>query len=155
MTVADHPPLERRINVLVDSCVFIDSFDPGSPNHSDSLALLETLASRGVVVTMPAHGWFEVQCTLQRLRNEGKFVGPKIDEKQQYPLKLIHIDEKFISKYAMADIPYIKAGDHIFLAVAKVNNVSLITSDGNMIKIAKAAGVSVFTPAEALLEIQK
>lgn len=139
----------------MDSCVFIDAFDPCSPNHSDSLALLETLATRGVLVTMPAHGWFEVQCTLQRLRNEGKFVGPKIDEKQQCPLKLIHIDEKFIAKYAMADIPYIKAGDHIFLAVAKVNNVSLITSDGNMIKIAKAAGVSVFTPAEALLETRK
>lgn len=147
--------MERRINVLVDSCVFIDTFDPASPNHSDSLALLETLATRGVVVTMPAHGWFEVQCTLQRLRNEGKFVGPKIDDKQQSPLKLIHIDEKFISKYAMADIPYIKAGDHIFLAVAKVNNMSLVTSDGNMIKIAKAAGVSVFTPAEALVETQK
>jgi len=117
--------------------------------------LLEVLAARGVVVTMPSHGWFEVQCTLQRLRNEGKYVAPEIDGHQQYPLKLIHIDEKFISKYAMADIPYIKAGDHIFLAVAKVNNISLITSDGNMIKVAKAAGVSVFTPAEALVETQK
>lgn len=149
------PPVEDRINILVDSCVFIDSFDPRSPHHKTSLALLKTLAAKGVVVTMPAHGWFEVQCTLQRLRNEGRFVGPKIGKHQQYPLKLIHIDEKFIAKYAIAKLPYIKAGDHIFLAVAKVNNVSLITSDGNMIKIAKAAGVSVFTPAEALTEALK
>ena len=153
MSTADHlPPLESRINILVDSCVFIDSFDPASDNHVASLALLEELARRGVVVTMPAHGWFEVQCTLQRLRSEGRFVGPLLDGRQQYPLKLIHIDDKFIGKYAMADLPYIKAGDHIFLAVAKVNGISLITNDGTLIKVAKSAGVSVFTPAEALAE---
>jgi hypothetical protein len=104
---------------------------------------------------MPAHGWFEVQCSLQRLRNEGRFVGPKIDQQMQYPLKLIHIDDRFISRYSMADIPYTKAGDHIFLAVAKVNDISLVTSDGKMFKVAKQAGISVFTPSEALCEFGK
>lgn len=152
---SDPAPIEARTNILVDSCVFIDTFDPASPNHKDSLALLEELAKRNVVVTMPAHGWFEVQCTLQRLRSEGRFVGPLLDGRYQYPLKLIHIDDKFIAKYAMTDLPYIKAGDHIFLAVAKVNDISLITSDGGLLKVAKAAGVSVFTPAEALVETRK
>ena len=119
MTVhSEHPSKEKRISILVDSCVFIDSFDPASPNHRDSLQLLTALAEKRAVVTMPAHGWFEVQCALQRLEKEGRFVGPKIDDKRQYELKLIHIDDKFISRYRMADLPYIKAGDHIFLAVA-------------------------------------
>jgi predicted nucleic acid-binding protein len=147
------PPPDEQGNLLVDSCVFIDSFDPKSPNYADSLILLEELAKRRIVVMMPAHGWFEVQCTLQRLRNEGRFVGPTIRDLQQYVIKLIHIDQNFIAKYAMVDLPYIKAGDHIFLAVAKLNGRPLVTSDTTMIRVARAGGIAVFTPKEALIDI--
>jgi predicted nucleic acid-binding protein len=44
----------------------------------------------------------------------------------------------------MAAIPYIKAGDHIFLAIAKVDGLPLITSDAKMISVAKRCGVKVF-----------
>lgn len=145
----------KHIGILVDSCVCIDSFDPASPNHEESLKLMEALADRNAVVIMPAHGYFEVQCNLQRLRKEGRFAIPAIDPQKQYSLKLIHINDEFITKYKAADLPYIKAGDHIFLAVAKVDDISLITSDAKLISAAKGAGVSVFTPGEALAELQK
>jgi hypothetical protein len=51
--------------LLVDSCVFIDSFDPQSPNHPAAIQLLEELRNRGLLIWMPASGWFEVQCALQ------------------------------------------------------------------------------------------
>ena len=110
---------EVDMKLLVDSCVFIDSFDPKSPNHRAAVQLLEQLRLRGLLITMPATGWFEVQCTLQRLRLEKRFVGPEIAGRMDYPIILLHIDQPFIEKYAMADIPYIKAGDHIFIAIAK------------------------------------
>ncbi|MDA0999402.1 MAG: hypothetical protein O2807_02630, partial [bacterium] len=104
------------MKLLVDSCVFIDSFDPKSPNHSTSLQLLTKLREQGFTITMPAHAWFEIQCTLQRLIMEKKFEGSTIAGKTDYPVELIHIDKPFIQKYQMADIPYIKSGDHIFIA---------------------------------------
>jgi len=136
------------MNILIDSCVFIDSFDPQSPNHEDSLRLLDDLRNRDILIAMPAHGWFEVQCTLQRLIKEKRFVGPMVQGQMNYPVELIHIDKLFIQKYSMADIPYIKAGDHIFIAVAKINSCPLVTSDFKMTEVAKHCGVHVFTPAE-------
>ena len=53
----------------------------------------------------------------------------------------------------MIDIPYIKAGDHIFVVVAKINDCPLITSDEKMITISKECGVRVFNPAEFMSEL--
>ncbi len=143
------------MKLLVDSCVFIDAFDPRSPNHAESLALLRELRSRDILVTMPAHGWFEVQCALQRLAKEKRFVGPAIQGQMDYPAELIHIDKPFIQMYAMADLPYIKAGDHIFVAVAKVNGYPLVTSDSKMIDVATQCGICVYMPREYSNELAK
>ena len=144
---------EIEIKLIVDSCVFIDAFDPRSPNHAPAVQLLEELRGRGVLITMPAHGWFEVQCAFQKLSMEQRFVGPFISGRMDYPVQLIHIDKPFIQKYAMADIPYIKAGDHIFIAMAKTNDCPLITSDEKMFTISKQCGVHVFKPAEFMNEL--
>jgi predicted nucleic acid-binding protein len=143
------------MKLLVDSRVFIDSFDPQSSNYAASLALLEELRRRDIPVTMPAHGWFEIQCTLQRLIAEKRFVGPAMQGKMNYPVELIHIDQPFIQKYAMADIPYIKASDHIFIAIAKINDYPLVTSDSKMTDVAKQRNIRVFSPTEYLNELAK
>ena len=141
------------MKILIDTCVFIDAFDADSDNHHDSLNLLEELRKHNLLITMPAHAWFEVQCTFQKLTKERRFKGPTIGGRMDYPIELIHIDDKFIIKYAMVDIPYIKAGDHIFVTVAKLNNYPLITSDGKMIDVCKKCGISVYTPNEFLKEL--
>jgi len=141
------------MKILVDSCVFIDWFDPQSANHTASAALLTELKARNLLITVPAHGWFEVQCAFQKLEQDKRFVGPIIDGRMDYTVKLLHIDQPFIEKYAMADIPYIKAGDHIFIAIAKVNNYTLITSDAKMIGVSKKCGIRIFTPAEFMDEL--
>lgn len=141
----------KKMKLLVDSSVFIASFDSQSELRAEAIQLLRELTKRQIIISMPAHGWFEVQCALQRLsRVDKRFSGPNIDGRMNYLLELIHIDEPFIKKYSMADIPYIKAGDHIFIAVAKLNSVPLITSDKKMIAVSKECGVQVFTPAEFL-----
>jgi len=141
------------MKLLIDSCVFIDAFDTSSLNHSASLKLLNDLKKKNIQITMPAHGWFEVQCTFQNMSNQGRFTGPKFQGDMNYPIELIHIDDEFISKYSMTEIPYIKAGDHIFVVVAKKNGYPLVTSDNKMYEVANKAGVKVFTPAEYSNEI--
>jgi len=141
------------MKLLVDSCVFIDWFDPKSDNHLAAADLLTELKVRNLLITMPAHAWFEIQCAFQRLIQEGRFVGPLIDGRMDYPVELVHIDELFIETYSMADVPYIKAGDHIFIVIAKVNDYPLITSDAKMIDVSKKCGVRVFEPAEFMDEL--
>ncbi|UPT73204.1 MAG: PIN domain-containing protein [Elusimicrobiota bacterium] len=144
------------MKLLVDSCVFIASFDKRSQHRATAIQLFDELAKRQIVITMPAHGWFEVQCTLQRLSSLDKsFSGPTIAGKMNYLLELLHIDKPFIQKYSMAPIPYIKAADHIFLAVAKLNNVPLITTDNKMLSIASQCGVNALPPADFLAKIDQ
>ena len=71
-----------------------------------------------------------------------------------YPITLIHIDKAFIKKYAMANIPYIKGGDHIFIIIAKIDNYTLITSDKKAISVSKECGVRVFEPEEFLKKLE-
>ncbi|MCH7911015.1 MAG: hypothetical protein IIB38_15545, partial [Candidatus Hydrogenedentes bacterium] len=68
------------MKLLLDSCVFIDCFDPQSPNHPAAADLLRELRVRNLRITMPAHGWFEVQCAFQKLKLE------------HFPIKSGHFD---------------------------------------------------------------
>lgn len=135
------------MKVVVDSCVFIDAFDPQSANHAASLEVLEQLTARKIVPLMPAHGWFEVQCALKRLEAENRFVGPRVAGFMQQEVELLHIDQAFIKAYQMVRIPRLKASDHIFVAVALRKNYPLISSDTQMLDVASSIGVNSMTPA--------
>jgi len=140
--------MRSELKILVDSCVFVDAFAPSSSGHAAAYKLLNHLVEKNVRVAMPAHGWFEVRCSWQRLKIEGKFVAPEFNGETRYPVDLIPIDDEFIEKYTSADIPFIKSGDHIWLAVAKVEGYPLVTSDVKMTKIARRIGVIVFKPED-------
>ena len=135
--------------LIVDSCVFINAFKADSPFRVQCIELLEALKEKKQMITMPAHGWFEVWCSLRRIEKIDKsFSGPKINGKMNYDIELIHIDKEFIEKYGNVDMPYQKSGDHIYTVIAFVNKYPLITLDKNLIKVAKELGLTVYTPKE-------
>lgn len=139
--------------VLVDSCVFISAFDSQSQNYELSHKFLEWLLAKKLTITMPAHAWFEVLCTLRRLeRNDKSFKGRPVCGNWTYPIELIHIDDAFIKKYGNVYINYIKAGDHIFLVVAKVNKFPIVTLDEKMKSVALKEGISVFSPEKFMAQ---
>lgn len=143
--------MEKRLSgkLLVDSCVFISAFDTQSQHYELSHKFLGWLVEKKLIITMPAHAWFEVLCTLRRLeRNDKSFKGRSVCGNWSYPIELIHIDDAFIKKYGNVDIDYIKAGDHIFLVVAKLNSFPLITIDKKMRDVALTEKIPVFTPEE-------
>ena len=142
--------------LIVDSCVFINAFKSDSEFREDSLKLLEHLARKGKLITMPAHGWFEILCSLRRVeRKDHAFEDPQIDGLMKYPVELIHIDENFISRYGNVDIPYIKAGDHIFIVIAYINNYQLITWDHGMKDVAEKLNIQAYTPTDYLALSQR
>ena len=135
--------------IIVDSCVFINALKEDSEFREQCLAFLETLSRLSKPMTMPAHGWFEVWCNLQRVEKiDQKFKGVSINGKWTFPIELIHIDAEFINKYGNVKIPYAKAGDHIYLVVAHVNHYQLVTTDNGMTAVARQLGIDVYSPAE-------
>ena len=137
------------MKLIVDSCVFINSMKADSVHRAGCLAFLELLSSTGTTMSMPAHGWFEVHCSLKRIEKIDKnFSGSPIGGKWNFPIELIHIDAEFIAKYGNIDIPYTRAGDYIYLVVAHVNRYPLVTTDKGMSTVGKQLGVTVYSPAE-------
>lgn len=135
--------------VIVDSCVLTNSFQSDSVHRDASVAFIDHFVRHALLITMPAHGWFEVWCNIKRLSAvERKYLHPVFAETMQLPLELIHIDAQFISKYGNVSIPYTKAADHIFIVVAFVNKYPLVTWDHKMIKVGKEVGVKVYKPNE-------
>lgn len=137
--------------LLVDSCVIIDCFHHGSPNREASLRFVEHMNEVGRRMTMPAHGWYEVWCTLNRLSDvDRSYLPPLFAGKMQLEVELIHIDEQFIRRYGNTKIPYTKAADHIFIVVAHNNAWPLVTSDRKMLEVCNELGVNARTPTEYL-----
>ncbi len=137
--------------LIVDSSVFINSFNQESAFREESIRFLTHMVEIGQRITMPAHGLFEIICSLKRLsEKDRKYVHPIISGQTQYTIEAIHIDQEFIEKYSSVEVPYIKSGDHLFLVVAKFNDYPLITRDNGLRDRAKEAGIEVFTPTEFL-----
>lgn len=107
-----------KSSILIDSNVFIDAFDPLSSNHGGSIHFLEYILDNNVLFAMPMHGWFEINCTLNRIKNEKGIEPPIIAGRQQATIEFIHIDDQFLRNYSGVDVPVIKAMDHLFLVVA-------------------------------------
>jgi hypothetical protein len=100
---------------------------------------------------VPAHGWFEFHHAVLDLGIQD----PKAQTRwpsDEHPIDwhLVFIDDVFIELYFDRELPKMKAGDLIFVALAKGEGRTLITEDGTMLKEAKRAGVEALTIQEYL-----
>jgi predicted nucleic acid-binding protein len=137
-----------KSSMVVDSNVIIDTFDPQSPSYDASLSFISHIIGNRILFAMPMHGWFEINCTLNRLRKESRVLPPIISGTQEMMVEFIHIDAQFLENYASVNIPVLKAMDHLFLVVAKKNKLPLITWDKQVIAAGAKCGVSVANPAD-------
>lgn len=141
--------------IVVDACVFIDAMDSQAQNKIESIDFFKSIETRkDHVIAMPAHGLFEVNCTISKLKLANKFNLPQILEKNMGNWKMVPIDLNFMTKYGTVPIKH-KAGDAIYIAFAKIESYPLITRDVKMTKLAKDLGVNVFTPTEYLNFLQQ
>jgi predicted nucleic acid-binding protein len=139
--------------MVIDSNVIIDTFDPSSPNYSASYKFMGHILDNCVLFAMPMHGWFEINCTLNRIKKEKGVVPPILSGRQQMPIEFIHIDAQFMENYSNVDVPVIKTMDHLFLVVAKKNRLPLITWDGKLTTAGKECDVDVSNPTEWILRM--
>ena len=135
--------------ILIDTCVLIAAIDNNSPHHKPANQFLEWAEKNQVTLSMPAHAYFEIWCTAKRLEKIDKiFVGRAINNKFQYPINFIYINEEFLRKYGNVELKHTKAGDHIFLVIAKLDNCPIVTLDKKMVDVANSESIKVFSPEE-------
>lgn len=67
-----------------------------------------------------------------------------------FPIDAVPIDEGFLHKYNLQDLPYLKSGDLIFVAMARVDDDILITGDDKQLMRAREAGVRALKIEEFL-----
>lgn len=141
--------------MIIDSNVIIDTFDPLSENHSSSKKFMDYIVEYKILFAMPMHGWFEIKCSLNKIRDRSEIVPPFLAGQQSMCIELIHIDDQFLHNYIYVDIPWVRTMDHLFLVVAKKNNLTLITWDKKMTDAGKKCGVNVSNPTEWMQRITK
>ena len=138
-------------SLVMDTGVIVDIFLETRPRHAEAKRLGSFLIERNISAKLPMHGFFELTCAL---KNEGMTspirVQRSITEEAPLQIQPISIDQAFFNKYFDPTIPYLKAGDLIFVTLAKGDNSILITEDNNQYKVAKLAGVEVYRVKEFL-----
>lgn len=102
------------------------------------------------------HCFFEIRSAvifekMQALEKKQELKGNEsITETSPLDIDFMPIDWDFVNRYDDPSTPYLKASDLIFVAMAKGDNVILISEDNKQYKVAKSAGVKIYRIQEFL-----
>lgn len=139
--------------IVIDTCVLVDIFISTRPRHAVAVELQKLIRQKSIAVRLPAFALFELHHAIrqERRQNGGILVQEENSGWQStLPVELVSIDEAFIEQHLTLDLPEVRAGDLVFLALAKGESLSLVTEDVTFKIQAVKAGVSVFTIQEYL-----
>lgn len=133
--------------IVLDTCVLVDMFMSSRPRHRQAIELRSLIRAKSIRVRIPAFAMFEVTHAIRqekRLSNGVLLSGSEAGEANGLSVELVAIDEAFIQRHLTLDLPETRAGDLVFLALAKGESMPLVTEDIPFRTIAAKAGVSVF-----------
>lgn len=146
-------------DIIIDTSVLTDIVLTTGPRHSDAKELGKYLNENQVIIRVPMHALFEVSSAL---KNEKMLSSPQklqfwneLSEESPLRVKPVPIDEAFFKKYHSPDLPYMRAGDLIFVAMAKVDGAILITEDDAQYKKAKDFDVNAYRIRQFLDEFAR
>ncbi len=142
-------------NTFRDSTQSVWSLTPKPlPNHqfaSQASQLADALIRMQVKLFLPMHGFFEVTSAVmceKRIHTGGLRATESITEDRPLTCTYVPIDMAFVDRYTTGEMPDLESGDMIFVMLAKVDHLDLITEDRTMLKEARKLGVNAYTIAE-------
>jgi predicted nucleic acid-binding protein len=144
----------RETEIVIDTGALLDILVRTRPRHKFAKLVGVHLIENGIRVKVPMHAMFELRVALMSAKTQAAESGEAVqfneDIGESTPLKIdpVPIDAGFFQKYFQAEIPYLKAGDYPFVALAKVDGLILLTEDVNQYQAAEKIGVNVYTLAE-------
>ena len=142
--------LAKMSCIIVDTSVIVDMFLTTSSRHPDAKKILKYLNETQKPVRIPMFALFEIHSALQNIKINLKSGKLKFYGEISLDLEPIPIDQDFIKKYLIKDLPYLKAADLIFVAMAKVDGCILITEDKEQYNKSKSFGVKSYRIEEFL-----
>jgi predicted nucleic acid-binding protein len=97
------------------------------------------------------HGHFEIMSAMaSEIRNKGTvkaWEGTIVSQ-------IIPIDQSFVEKYVTGLFAELRAGDMVYLAVAAVDRLPLVTADEKLRRVALSKGVAAFSAEEFLVHLK-
>jgi predicted nucleic acid-binding protein len=97
------------------------------------------------------HAFFELAAAMKTEKVAGRLtISKAFTDSAPFPLTFVPIDEHFFTHYFDETLPPIKAGDLIFLALAKGSGAALISEDQQLLQAAKECGVVAYSIDEYL-----
>lgn len=149
---------ERRIpTIVVDTSVMVDMLLSIRTRHPEALTLAKQFRHFGFQPTLPCHAFFEIATAIrnERMQKEGKISMGIFTKEFPLGVKIIPIDMQFVHEHIDHTIPYMKAGDLIFVAIAKKQGLAIVTEDKLQYERATQGGVKAFTIKQFLEELEK
>ncbi|MDA2935402.1 hypothetical protein MYX82_13850 [Acidobacteria bacterium AH-259-D05] len=142
---------------ITDASFLMDVFFTHRANHATAAQLADLMIERSLKCRIPMHGIFELTSAIMcEKRIHGSLSdksNKRIDESRPLVMEHVPIDQAFITKYMVDEIPDLKSGDMIYVVIARVDGQDLITEDKKMYAEAKRLGVSVFTAQEYIAHL--
>lgn len=142
--------------VLVDTCVLVDLMLTTRSRHGTVRSLYQYLSTSGLTILVPAHALFEAKSALmnEKITHDNMLsFNSDLTWRQPLLIRFIAIDGTFLDLYLGEQLPYLKGGDMIFLAIANRHRVPLITADNAILQKGRELGITVYTPAEYLTQV--
>ena len=134
--------------MVLDTSVLVDFALETADRHSDAVLVVKSLIERRLRIRAPYHAMFEFAATIRRcIRLEGARHAPHAANDDSSTDLLVHavpINREFVDHYSLADLPHLKGGDLIFLALARGDAAVLITEDTKLLERATQVGVRCF-----------
>lgn len=138
--------MKSGLMIVVDANALINMMFQDQPAYEDGQRALAKIREWRLVIAVPMHLLFEIECMTMRknqLERGMGATGPALSEDAPLWFLPIAIDEVFVRRYRDPSLPYIKAGDFMYMAMAKREAAPLITQDGRLYSAARRAGMSV------------
>lgn len=100
---------------------------------------------------MPAHALFEVAAAVRQEARRGAS-DEHLFHTEANPLDIdsVVIDDAFFARAYSPDLPYLKGGDMIFMALARLEGLPLVTEDQKLLLRSRDAGVVSYCVDEYL-----
>ena len=136
---------------VFDTSVLLDMSMASRPRYSvaSKLAHLNLAGQLGVVA--PFHALFELSAGIKQQKQAGSVAfSSEATWQRAFKFNFVPVDQAFFDRYFTLEVPYLPAGDLLFLLLARGENLPLVTEDVRQSERAADAGVVTFNASSFL-----
>ena len=145
--------LETADSIVVDTCVLADFLFVNRDRHADALEACRLLPSVGKKALVPAHGFFELVSAAfsERHRRNARLELGRFAKSLPFELEVVDITVDFIESHLRAGLAAAgddldsSGGDMIYLTLALMQKIPLLTEDKRLLAKASKLGIAAYT----------